>query len=336
MYIINTIRHHGKVLMLIFALGMLALPDLQAQQQLSGVRPRIGLVLGGGGAKGAAEVGVLKVIEQAGIPVDYIAGTSIGSIVGALYAVGWRAVELDSMFTSQQWLSLLGDREKEHADKLLAQKDGVTYIFGFPVSRRGSKKADDLVGALNGDHVVALLQKMTNLGDSVNFDKLPIPFRCVAADVNTMREVVLCHGNLPQALRASMAIPGAFKPVRYQGHLLMDGGVLNNLPVDVVKKMGADIVIAIDLSQEEQKNRNFSLKELTGIGGWLDWMLSRPDIEKYNKNRAEADIYINPRLDGHGVTSFNRDAILQMISLGEKAGMEHWRELVDLKQRIGL
>lgn len=314
-------------------IALMCCPAVSAQDSPTG-RPRIGLVLGGGGAKGAAEVGVLKVIEEAGIPIDYIAGTSIGSIVGGLYSVGWRAAALDSMFRSQEWLSLLGDRDKEQGDKILSQKDGVTYVFGFPVSRRGSKNADVLVGALNGDHVVSLLQKMTRCKDSISFDALPIPFRCVATDVNELKEVVIGSGNLPQAMRASMAIPGAFKPVRSGKRLLVDGGVVNNLPVDVVKQMGADIVIAIDLSQEEQKTRDFSLKETIGIGGWLDWVFSRPDIDKYQQNRKDADICINPRLGEYGVTCFSKDAVSEMISMGEQAARQHWQELLALKARI--
>ncbi|MBR1462342.1 MAG: patatin-like phospholipase family protein [Prevotella sp.] len=303
-------------------------------QQTAAQRPRVGLVLGGGGAKGAAEVGALKVIEEAGIPIDYIAGTSIGSIVGGLYAVGWRAAALDSMFRSQEWLSLLGDRDKDEGDKMISHKDGVTYVFGFPVSRRGSKNADVLVGALNGDHVVELLQQMTGCPDSVSFDSLPIPFRCVATDVNRPEEVVIGSGNLPHAMRASMAIPGAFKPVRSGKRLLIDGGAMNNLPVDVVKQMGADIVIAIDLSQEEKKPRDFSLKDSFGIGGWMDWLFSRPDIEKYEHNRKSADICINPRLGSYGVTSFNKDAVCAMICLGEHAARQHWDELIALKERL--
>ena len=156
----------------------------------------------------------------------------------------------------------------------------------------------------------------------------------MATDVNELKEVVIGSGNLPQAMRASMAIPGAFKPVRSGKRLLVDGGVVNNLPVDVVKQMGADIVIAIDLSQEEQKTRDFSLKETIGIGGWLDWVFSRPDIDKYQQNRKDADICINPRLGEYGVTSFSKDAVSEMISMGEQAARQHWQELLALKARI--
>ncbi|MBQ4230516.1 MAG: patatin-like phospholipase family protein [Salinivirgaceae bacterium] len=135
---------------LLTAAVLLAVMAAPVSAQTDGMlhkRLKVGLVLGGGGAKGAAEVGVLKVIEEAGIPIDYIAGTSIGSIVGALYSVGYRAETLDSLFCSQEWLTLLADREVTLSSEPIAERDGITYIFGFPVSRKGSKKADPTFGA---------------------------------------------------------------------------------------------------------------------------------------------------------------------------------------------
>ena len=170
------------------------------------------------------------------------------------------------------------------------------------------------VGMLRGDHIMELIDSCTNLPDSVNFDELNIPFRCVAYDMQNKKEVVMDRGNLPLAVRASMAIPGAFKPVRLNDMVLLDGGLINNLPVDVVRQMGADIVIAIDLTQHKKETRDISV----GIGGLLDWVISRPDLIKYNQNVDSADIYINPILDGYGVTSFNRNSIEVMIDLGER------------------
>ena len=298
-------------------------------------RQKVGLVLGGGGAKGAAEVGVLKVIEEVGIPIDYIAGTSIGSIVGGLYAVGYRAADLDSMFQTQEWMSLLADREEEHKNEVISEEDGVVYILGFPISRRNSKSKDPNFGAVKGDHIVELFDSITGMRDSVDFSTLPIPFRCVAVDVKNHREVVLSSGVLSKCMRASMAIPGAFKPVQINGKTLVDGGVLNNLPADVVKAMGADIVIAIDLTQKKHETRNFSLKEYTGIGGWLDWAVSRPDWKKYNDNLQLVDVYINPNLDGYGSTSFGKKSISEMIRIGEMAGRKKINELKKVKKMVG-
>ena len=247
-------------------------------------RPKVGLVLGGGGAKGAAHVGVLKCVEEAGIPIDYIVGTSIGSIIGGLYSVGYRAQQLDSLFINMDWEQL------------------------FSGSLTGTQQVSDVFEA------------WLNLPDSVDFDSLPIPFRCVATDIITTQEVIISRGNVAKAMRASMAIPGAFKPVKWDDMLLVDGGMHNNLPVDIAKEMGADVIIAIDLTQNKHEDRTFSLKETFGIGGILDWVVSRPDWKKYNANRKMADIYINPDLKGYNATSFSREDIAKMIRIGEEAG----------------
>lgn len=299
-------------------------------------RLKVGLVLGGGGAKGAAHPGVLREIEKLDIPIDYIAGTSIGSIVGGLYACGYRSDDIEQMFRSQEWLSLLTDRNNEFKNRLFEHHDSVTYILGFPVSRerKRRRRGQRQVGALRGDHVVALLDSMLQRPDSISFDSLPIPFRCVAVDVRRMRQVVLSSGRLSTAMRASMSIPGAFKPVRLDSMLLVDGGVLNNLPVDVVREMGADVVIAIDLTQNKHEDRKRKGKEAHGFAALLDWLGTRPDITTYNHNRADADVYINPDLRGYDAMSFKPMKINDMLSIGVKAGHKSERDLKKLKKRI--
>ena len=284
--------------------------------------PKIGLVLGGGGAKGAAEVGVLKVLEEKGIRPDYIAGTSIGAIVGGLYACGYSAADLDTLFRTQEWLSLIGDRKRDLRNSVLTERDGVVYIFGFPV-RGHTKKTEtkeSALGILGGTNITFLLDSLTKKYDGISsFDSLPIPFRCVAVDLMGQKEVIMDSCELELAMRASISIPGAFKPVKWKGKLLVDGGMLNNLPVDVVRAMGADIVIAVDLEQTQHEERDFSLKETFGIGGILDWAVSRPDWKKNKANREDADIYINPQLAEYGVSSFGKESISTMIERGEKA-----------------
>lgn len=270
------------LLMLTMSIGMKA-------DEPAGERLKVGLVLGGGGAKGAAEIGALKVIEEVGIPIDYIAGTSIGSIVGGLYAMDVRSRQLDSLFVNQDWLQLFTNNVREFLGRVTHQK---------------------------------------------HFHELRIPFRCVAADVNANEEVVMSEGLLCDAMRASMSIPGVFKPVIQNGRMLMDGGLLNNLPVDVVKAMGADVVIAIDLQQKQHKDREFSLKDLLGIDGPLNWLVERPDWKKYNANRKAVDVYIHPMLDGFGASDFNKTDIRQMIELGYEAGVKAREELIALKRRI--
>ena len=276
----------GRWIMLLLVLAMSI--GLKADEP-AGERLKVGLVLGGGGAKGAAEIGALKVIEEVGIPIDYIAGTSIGSIVGGLYAMDVRSRQLDSLFVNQDWLQLFTNNVREFLGRVTHQK---------------------------------------------HFHELRIPFRCVAADVNANEEVVMSEGLLCDAMRASMSIPGVFKPVIQNGRMLMDGGLLNNLPVDVVKAMGADVVIAIDLQQKQHKDREFSLKDLLGIDGPLNWLVERPDWKKYNANRKAVDVYIHPMLDGFGASDFNKTDIRQMIELGYEAGMKAREELIALKRRI--
>ena len=293
-------------------------------------RPKIGLVFGGGGAKGAAEVGVLKVLEQAGVQVDYIVGTSIGSIVGGLYAAGYTANELETMFQTQEWLSLLTDRKASLSNDPYQTIDGVTYIFGFPVMDRNSS----VFGVMKGESVENMLDSMLSVKGCKDFDSLPIPFCCVTADIRAAQEVVLSKGSISKAMCASMSIPGIFKPVRLDDRLLVDGGMLNNLPVDVCRKMGADIVIAIDLQQNEQKPRKqsdlsmlSSLADMLGFGGILEWITNRPDIEKYLENRQKADIYIHPNLPDADASSFGNKNAARMIQAGVVAAKQQLPEL---------
>ena len=297
-------------------------------------RPKIGLALGGGGAKGAAEVGVLKVLEEAGIHVDYIAGTSIGSIVGGLYASGYSAKELETMFQTQEWISLLTDRKASLSNEPYTTIDGVTYIFGFPVIDRNIGG----FGMMRGGKIEEVLDSMASVRGCKNFESLRIPFRCVAADIRTAKEVVLSKGNISKAMRASMAIPGIFKPVKRDDYMLVDGGMLNNLPVDVCRAMGADIVIAVDLQQNEQLPRKTTdvsalsgIANLFGFGGILEWITNRPDIRKYRENCKQADIYIHPYLPDVDASSFGNKNAARMIRSGEEAAKRHWEALLKLK-----
>lgn len=334
-------RLHRLAVLFILASMLCTLANASNNEDISrkkknAQRPKIGLVLGGGGAKGAAEVGVLKYIEEAGIKIDYIAGTSIGSIIGALYSVGYRANDLDSLFHSQEWLSLLADRKMDRASRFITKEDSAIYLFGFPIKRPKIRDPHHTktIGLSRGDSLVSLFSNMTRCPDSIDFDKLPIPFRCVAVDLRKFQEVVIDKGSLPIAMRASMAIPGVFKPVETDGMMLVDGGLLNNLPVDVVKEMGADIVIAIDLTQHKHKNRKVKDKEenLHGFGALLKWIIERPDLYKYDTNSGQADIYINPDLKGFSAADFTPKKISKMIERGEEAGKAAMDELRALKK----
>lgn len=295
-------------------------------------RPKVALVLGGGGAKGAAEVGVLKYIEKSGLPIDMIVGTSIGSVLGGLYSVGYRANDLEEMFRSQEWINLLTDRKTDDQQKPYHKDSDKTLIFGVPLGGGAQPWAKGF-GAIRGDSIVSHLDKMTRRKDSISFGGLPIPFKCVAVDVKSMKEVVLASGRLSLAMRASMAIPLLFKPIKWGGRTLVDGGVLNNLPVDVARSMGADIVVAIDLTQNKPpKKTAFETPSLLKHIPWLDWLANRPDQAKYWKNVKDADIYINPQLTDCSVVSFSK--IPYMIAEGEKSGKRFYKKLVKLRKQV--
>lgn len=282
----------------------------------------------------------MKYVELSGVPIDYIAGTSIGSIIGGLYACGYRSAQLDSMFRSQAWITILGDRDEDLKKKVVERRDGVTYVFGFPVGRKGSALADPSVGAIRGDNIIHLLDSMTQRHDSLSFDSLPIPFRCVATDYKHLREKVLFHGLLPLSMRASMAIPGAFKAVDIDGVELLDGGLINNLPVDVVRRMGADVVIAIDLTQNKHEGEvqksvpRWLRNQDSDAARLIKWAVERPDLVKYKQNSRDADVYINPPLKGYGAGSFSAKSISEMIAIGEKAGQESLDSLQALRVKI--
>lgn len=324
----QTIKHK---LLRTFITALLAVLSMVCQAQ---DRPKIGLVLGGGGAKGAAEVGALKVIEDLGIPIDYICGTSIGSIIGGLYSVGYRSADMEEMLYAQQWTSLLTDRNDSLKHKVFAHdRDGVFYVLGFPVKRRHTVEADTLQGLFKGKKIQALFRKTIDDSPVARGDSgvRRIPFKCVATDVahGKLREVVLSadSASLDSCMRASMAIPGLFKPTRIGKNILIDGGTTNNLPVDVVREMGADIVIAIDLQQNKHDDYKSPLSFLRGNSAIAEWLKERPDIKKYNEMRKSADIYINPDLSGYDMMSFNSEAIKDMVARGEKAAKKQRHDL---------
>ena len=319
-----------KKYLLVFLMLICCGLSVMAQQQNEGgkARPKVGLVLGGGGAKGAAAIGILKELEREKIPVDYIAGTSIGAIIGGLYAQGYRADDLEKLFRSQNWLALLADRDTTLVGKVYKEEDGVIYVFGFPVRRKADADNNTGFWMLHGDHVYNFLDSLVSRSPVQRGTvEKAIPFSCVAFDIRRQQEIVLDTGSLARNMRASMAIPGAFKPVQIDTLMLVDGGMGNNLPVDVVRKMGADIVIAVDLQQRKRDDYRSPFGFLKGLGGILDWLAERPDIKKYNINRTKADLYINPDLGSYGVTDFNAKAIKDILKIGEDTGILYRKQL---------
>jgi len=283
-------------------------------------RPKIGLALGGGGAKGGAHVGVLKLLEELNIPVDYIAGTSIGGIVGGLYATGMTSDQLTDAIANIDWNEALRDKPPRRDLSFRKKEENARYLLDLElgIGRGGIKWPS---GFISGQNLFFLLQSMTlNVADVTDFHRLPIPFECVATDVGSGEMVVLDSGYLATALRATMAIPGVFAPVAFEDKLLIDGGLVNNLPVDVVQKMGADIVIAIDLG-EDLSARQIGASMIQ-IYQQTMRMLTRPNV---NSRLEMADLVINPGVAGFGTMAFGD--IVEIMQMGYDKASEMKDEL---------
>lgn len=304
-----------KIVLSLYLLFFLLIP-------CSAQRPKIGLALGGGGAKGAAEVGVLKVLEEEGVPIDYISGTSIGAIVGGLYSVGYRADHLRRLFHSADWNTLLSDRRAGRSRTLFSQQSEESYIFTTPIPFIHRKKAGDRSsvsmskGLVDGQNLENFFSALTvGYHDVADFHHLPIPFTCVATDLVSGTESRLCSGSLSRAMRASMSIPGMFEPVDWGDSLLVDGGTINNFPVDVVRDMGADIVIGVDLSQSQHRSK----EELRGLSAVLQGLINTMGKSSYAANRERVDLYVHPDLTGYGAMSFSQSATDSMYLRGYAA-----------------
>ncbi len=292
-------------------------------------RKKVGLVLSGGGAKGVAHIGVIKVLEEAGIPIDYIAGTSMGAIVGGLYSIGYTSHELDSLVRNQDWLVLLSDRIARN-EKLLSEKE-VSDTYLLSVALDFKKKFTIPSGVLAGQSVLNLLNEMT-IGyhdESLDFNSMPIPFACVAYDMVTGSPVVFRSGNLPTAIRASMSIPGAFAPVQKDGMVLVDGGIYNNFPADIVKEMGAEIIIGVDLA-----DGTLNTDDVNSILGLVDQITTFIGREKYNENIKLPDLYMHPDIKPYSSSSFSAEAIDSLLIRGERVARNKWDEIIALKAKI--
>ena len=208
--------------------------------------PKIGLVLSGGGSKGFAHIATLKALDSLNIPIDYIAGTSFGAIAGAMYALGYSGKEIEKMALGTDWYEVQNDEPKRKYLPYFRKKDTGKYQLNFGLD---GVKPVPRTGLIYGQKIILELNKWTREFEQINdFDNFPIPFRCNAFDIISGEEVIIKEGSLANALRASVSIPTIFSPVEWGDGLLVDGGVVNNLPVNIVKEMGADIVLAVDVS----------------------------------------------------------------------------------------
>ena len=300
-------------------MSLLLLPFLAFAQQDND--PKVGLVLSGGGAKGLAHIGVLKVIEEAGVEIDYIGGTSMGAIVGALYAIGYTPNQMDSIFNVLDFEELLRDRLPRSSKTFLERKHDERYTLTLPFD---NLKIGFPSGLSKGQNLYNLLsQLMHHVHEEENFSDLPIPFFCIAADIETGEAVLLDSGSLPDAVAASAAIPTVFSPIEMNNRILIDGGVFNNYPVEELKARGADIIIGVDV-QDSLRGRD----QLRSVVGILSQLTSFGMVEGMKEKVGETDVYIDPPIGPFSMMSFGLGA--DIIKVGEESAREQWDELKEI------
>ena len=321
----------GKKIAIMLLAALVSLP-LLAQ------RPKVGVVLSGGGAKGSAHVGVLKYLEENNIPIDYIAGTSMGAIIGGLYAIGYSADDLEQMINSQDWPFVMSGQvnrdnityeNREYQDRvLLSVPFGIHPIKDFSAGIESSILPMGLIG---DQHITNLFSKYTvGYQDSLDFNKMPIPYACVAVDLDTKQEVVFHSGVLAKAMRASMSIPGVFAPVRMGEDVFVDGGVKNNFPVDVAKEMGADIIIGSLLGYEDPHEKATYNTPLDVASKMLDMITG----QKIEEGVAVTDILISPSVVGYNALSFDSESLKVLMQNGYDAAVRKKTEIEELKKYL--
>ena len=291
-------------------------------------RPKIGLVLAGGGAKGAAHVGVLKVLEEMRIPIDYVAGTSMGSIVGGLYASGMSAAQIEHEMLTIAWGDVFNDEPLRQDRSYRRKQDDALYVFKAKPGFNDGEVQLPLAAVHGQKFSLQLNRLLMPVAQVRNFDELPIPYRAVATDLETGQEVILGKGTMSGALRASMAVPGAFDPVDYDGKMLVDGGISNNVPVSVARAMGADIVIVSDLGSDLLTREQIT--SALSVAGQMVNFLFALNSQKQLASLTDKDVLISNKLGDIGAGSFDR--IAEAIPVGDVAA----RKVADALRRYSL
>lgn len=291
-------------------------------QELS--RPKIGLVLSGGGAKGLAHIGVLKVIDSLGIKVDYISGTSMGAVVGGLYASGYSAHQLDSIFSAIDVDALLQDYTPRESKSFYEKRNDEIYALALPFNNFKLGLPSGLSKGLYNFNLISRLTK--HVSHVRDFDELPIPFLCIATDLETGEQILLDSGVLAQSIIASGAIPTLYNPVEINGKLHIDGGVVNNYPVEELKNRGVDFIIGVDV-QDGLKNRE-QLKDVTSV---LSQLNNFSMIEKMEGKRRMTNIYFKPDTKGFSVVSFDNGQ--EIIKKGTEKAIEFTNQLLTLSSK---
>lgn len=303
-------------------------------------RPKVGLVLSGGGAKGAAHIGVIKYMEEAGIPIDYVAGTSMGSIVGGMYALGYSADEMLDIISSVDWNRLISNDVDRPKIAYRRKVEKGTQLISVPFSM-DTKQADLQSrsfrnslpkGLVSGDNLINLFNSLSvGYADSLSFAELPTPFLCIATNVVSGEADVLDRGEFAKSLRASMAIPVLFDPIRMNNTLYVDGGLTCNFPAEQCRAMGADYIIGVSMSPGLEDNAE-SLSSILLQVKQLKEIITDKDFERYNE---QCDIFISPDLKGVGMLSFDSESVARVMQSGYEAASLQASEFVLLKDKIG-
>ena len=307
--------------LLITAIGMVAQP-------VAGERKKVAVVLCGGGAMGTIHIGALKVLEEAGMPIDMVTGTSMGSIIGGMYAVGYDAADIESIVNSMDWGDILRDRLSMRNQTLAEREKQNIYLFDYRLFL--DKSQDTLAGGfIRGINVEKTLRHYLRQPEDIDFKALPRPFGCIATDLVTDSEVVLDHGSLPRAIRASMAVPGVFAPVRMDPYILVDGGTKNNFPADLARKMGADIVIGVrtDLGLND---KYYSTSDI------LERSVGADIHNRSDENDKYCDLIIHVPVRGYSAAHFYNSAIKALIKRGEEATRTQMDSIMILKRMAGV
>lgn len=302
-------------------------------------RPKVGLVLSGGGAKGAAHIGVLQYIEEAGIPIDYIAGTSMGSIVGGMYALGYSSDEIRDIISSVDWDRLISNNVDRRKISFNQKSDRNTHVINVPFSletnseelQSRSFRNSLPKGLVSGDNLINLFNSLSvGYSDPISFDELPIPFICIATNMINGEAEVLDKGEFSKSLRASMAIPILFDPIKMNNTLYVDGGLVSNFPVEQCRAMGADYIIGVSMSPGLEENPE-NLSSILSQVKQLKEVITDKDFDEYHQ---QCDIFISPDLRGVGMLSFDAESVARVTQSGYDAAQAQEANFQALKEKL--
>jgi NTE family protein len=320
MHLAKTVALAGLLLLSVSAGAQEPVGEAQASpaEQAPAVhqgRPRIGLVLSGGGARGAAHIGVLKMLDRLHVPVDVIAGTSMGAVVGGLYASGMSGDEIERALASLNWQAAFRDRPPRTQLDYRRKEEDREFLVNLPLGLQGRRLVIPK-GLVQGQLLTETLRKLTlPVARVTDFDQLPTPFRAVATNLETGAKVVLGSGDLTTAMRASMSVPGVFAPVEYHNEVLVDGGLADNLPIDVARAMGVDVLIVVDAGFPLQPNKN--LNSLPSITNQMLAILLRRNIERDLATLSPQDIVVTLQLGDF--SSYDFPDTMKIVNAGETA-----------------